>query len=397
MVGNDRSLFSAVVHGAFSSCRPLYDSYEHTAMEDANHDIARTFRTEVRTLFVLGSAGIMLSSLVSASAHAAGISQPHAFEEPSLGSADLPERPSVPVLTVSAGVLPTSPLAVLDRFDEWAQRNVFSFGVRRLRAQSALLAAAERVAELQVLESQGLRTAALDTRLLAEHARLLELAARLVGEEFERGGRPILLTREVTRTTIASVDALASLIEDGSAPRLTDVGEDEALTEEQLIGSGLGGLASLQKLEDRVDAALFPHPEVVPDQVLQLVVAEKLAHAERDVERVLDTLPREGSPFFVIAGDELARASHEALAQARALHRAANDRESLAFLREVRDIVLWLRSEALAVRVDVPVDPDTIVRTEKILNTLERQGLVTSEDRQATHERLRRLLGGNAD
>ena len=358
-------------------------------MENTHHVITNT----ICVCFALGSVGIVPLCSMPVSVHAADISGPHASGESSLASLNSAELPPVPVLTVSAGILPTSPLAFLDRFDEWVQRTIFSFGVRRLRAESALAEAAERIAELQVLESQGLRTAELDSRLLVEHGRRLELAARLVGEEFARGGRPVLLVREVTRTTIASLDALSSLLENDEDIPSADVGEGEVLDVDVRSEDALGVFAMLRALEDRVDTALFPNPAVIPNEVFHLIVIEKLARAERDVERVQNTLPRDGSPSFVVAGDELVRTARDALTHARTLHLSANDREALTFTREIRDIALWFQSGALEVRsADLAKDPRAAARIEWALDDLAHQGLLTTADLASARERFLSVL-----
>jgi hypothetical protein len=101
-----------------------------------------------------------------------------------------------PILVVDAGVLPNSKFYFLDRFDEWMQENVFTFGVNSLRSEAALANASERVSEAQILNAQGLLSNRLANQISLEWQKNLFLAANIAGSETEKGGNPTRLMQQ---------------------------------------------------------------------------------------------------------------------------------------------------------------------------------------------------------
>jgi hypothetical protein len=302
--------------------------------------------------------------------------------------------PPAPVLIVSAGILPTSPLSFLDRFDEGVERTIFTFGVRRLRAESALRHASERVAELQMLDAYGVRTKELTAQLVAEHGDLLEFAARSVGEEFARGGRPVVLMAHVVRTTLASVDALERLFETGEDLALLGLREGDVLgTEQRSWGRRPDDVLGV--MEDRVDVALFPNTAVVPDQILRLVATEKFAAARRDLERAGSSMaPTSQGGLVLVGAEELTTSAHAALQQASALFLGGQYAEALSFTRDARMITRWLGSGRLAVSTKELLDDPEAARTriDQLLGDLTRHGLLTIEETRSARARAQAAL-----
>lgn len=179
----------------------------------------------------------------------------------------------VPVLTVSAGTLPTSPFTFFDHFDEWVEEHVFTFGITQLRAHSLIRHAAERIAELQVLDGQGLRTPEVTMRLFDDYRHSVDGAARIVEQHYLAGRRPSLLAQDLVRTTIASTDALLPFLE---AREETEEGSDRpALTPRAILG-----------VEHRVQEALRSTPGSVPADMLTRASTEFTAAFARRLSRL---------------------------------------------------------------------------------------------------------------
>lgn len=294
--------------------------------------------------------------------------------------------PSVPVLTVSAGILPTSALYALDRADEWVQRNVFTFGVRRLRASSELAHASERVAELQVLDDQGLRTPAVTEALLRDHRRALEHAARVVGDEYARGGRPVALTVAVVRTTLASVDALELLFAQEEVLSIAALREGEDL-DAAVSFPARDVTPALDDIEVRVFSELFPSLAIVPEQVLRLAASEQLARQYRALERTASILRGSPQPAHVrVAAAEVFAAAQNALLQGRQHFAARQYREVFTFTREARTLHRWLRGSALLVPIGGQGENSVQHHIERILQQLASRGLLEQEELASARE-----------
>lgn len=294
------------------------------------------------------------------------------------------ELSPAPVLTVSAGVLPTSPLAPLDRFDEWMERTVFTFGISRLRAHAALSQAAERVAELQTLESQGLRTPEETENLLREEGRLLHDAAEIAGNDLLNGGRPVRLVLQIVRTTIASVDALETLFAESG--ELAASGDDEAPSAAPVIPHVLANL------EDSVDGALFPESAVIPPQLLQRVAAEKIGHAARHVERTSQFVQNAPPERMILASSPLLRASRFALVEAIALYRNGHYEEALTFARETRDIDRTLAATAVFSLDELALEPRAGERVAAAIDDLLGKGFLSLEEARDARDASRQAL-----
>jgi len=91
------------------------------------------------------------------------------------------------VLVVDAGVLPNSKFYFLDKFDEWMQENVFTFGVSSLRAEAVLANASERVSEAQILNAQGLLSDRLADKILSGWRKGLFFSADILGSQMKNG------------------------------------------------------------------------------------------------------------------------------------------------------------------------------------------------------------------
>jgi len=118
------------------------------------------------------------------------------------------------VLVVDAGVLPNSKFYFLDRFDEWMQENVFTFGVSSLRTEAALANASERVAEAQILSARGLLSSQLADRALLEWGKELFLAARVVEGQMEKGNNSAHLIQQTLDIIFSGKEALDEEIRD---------------------------------------------------------------------------------------------------------------------------------------------------------------------------------------
>lgn len=118
------------------------------------------------------------------------------------------------VLVVDAGVLPNSKFYFLDRFDEWMQENIFTFGVSSLRVEAAMANASERVAEAQILNARGLLSKQLAGQILWGWRKDLFLAANIVENQTEKGSNPVHLIQQTLDIIFLGKEALGEEVKD---------------------------------------------------------------------------------------------------------------------------------------------------------------------------------------
>ncbi|MDO8512565.1 MAG: hypothetical protein Q7S57_04785 [bacterium] len=195
-----------------------------------------------------------------------------------------------PILTIDAGVLPTSPFYFLDNFDEWVQKNVFTFGIGSFRAEVFLESAAERVAELQFLNSQGTITNEIAQKLLNSWQNDLVFAAEIVGRDYMRGGRPIKLTDGILRTMLASADAIQAEFNENVVSG----------TESLSLGDNF-----LEGAEEKIVASLIPEDAPVPDAVLKMVVDDLAVEVSQTQIKIDSYLAEESLVGVILFGQKL--------------------------------------------------------------------------------------------
>lgn len=186
---------------------------------------------------------------------------------------------SAPVLNVDAGVLPDSKFYFLDKFDEWVQKNVFTFGIKSFRAEAYLKSASERIAELQFLSAQGRMTDKIAQDLLQSWRNDLNFSASLIANDFARGGRPVRQTDTVARTLIGSIDVIQNEFAEG------ENGDSQ--------GFVLADNYFIDEAEKEIIFNLLREDVVVPEQVWRLVIDNLKFDAERNFERMKHQLENE--------------------------------------------------------------------------------------------------------
>lgn len=253
---------------------------------------------------------------------------------------------AMPVSTVDAGVLPTSRLYFLDLFDEWMQKNIFTFGISSFRANVFLESAEERIAELQFLNAEGTLTEKTAQELIASWRQDLIFSATIAGNEYRRGGRAINLADEITRAMFAGADAIQ-----------TEFGE-----------STIGGAEA----EENIIAMLLPEDANIPDAVLKTVAddfASEIAQAAMQIKNNFADDAVVGSIFF--GRKALLDALEENQKYAQEFYANGNYREALKYYRDCRVILRLAGDRNLALEFSAIVDKnelsDRLARAAKLL------------------------------
>lgn len=284
------------------------------------------------------------------------------------------QLPSRPILTASAGVLPDSNLYFLDKFDEWAQENIFSFGVSTLKVRSLLQSASERAAEVRRLEVNGQLTDKLSRELSEKMLDDLETAATLVGKQYQAGSNPVGLTKEVIRTTLASINSLENSFREAGNFFLSD-------NENSNIETQLGSIQFLGVIEDRVWSELFPEDVSISPDVLKMAVQEKIAVVRSGLDQAESSLNSETG--YVVAGKQLIQNAEEFFAQALLLYRNENYLLVADTLKQARDNYLLLDSPSLQITPLVLTDPEPESRIKEMLYIVQKSGFVDVEQSRA--------------
>lgn len=315
-----------------------------------------------------------------------------ASAQESVASSPTPSLLSIqpPRIVAEAGVLPTSPFFFLDRFDEWAERTIFSFGIPALRARILLVQAAERIAELQALERVGRLTPEATRALLERHTRLLSAASELIGRQLAlKRASPDLLALFV-RTRLAAADVIEErAAEQQGAEELletlpayvedADAAEDEPeeLKAEELLSE------TADALVEEVENDLGLAAEEVPVSVglLRLIAEQKLAKAERDLVRAQQAVEdRRVRGRVVVAEAEIRFSAASAIVTAREFLAAGNAREALSAAALARDVTRLLASGKIVVN---PQAADAPARLDWVLSDLVREGVISLTQRDA--------------
>lgn len=319
----------------------------------------------------------------------------------------LPVRP--PEIIAEPGILPTSPLVVLDRLDEFLERTVFSFGIPTLRGRIALHQAAERIAEMLALERRGDLTPPRIQGLLVAHERLLAIADGVLADQIARGRGSPQLVLLLLRTRLSAADIIAELAEEievevplvgeaegGETPSPVPDGAPlpEAAEEE---AAAVGNLAELlEETADRlVDAEEVLVPAAVlergvPANILRLLAEEKVAKAERDFQRATAKVEERLAHGKILIGEiELQTAAAAALTTARQHLAQANFLEAIAAAREARRISGTLKSGKIAIEPEKLFRPQGEEDAEDIIRGLGEEGFIGRSEEAAALQRAR--------
>lgn len=263
------------------------------------------------------------------------------------------------VLIIDAGVLPVSRLYFLDKFDEWVQKNIFTFGISSFRAEAALSASAERVAELQFLNAQGMLSEKLSKMLLVNWEENISFAARLTGDEFASGRRPVLLADEIIKTALASTDAIQMEFNEN----LT-VGEQTIFLADNL----------LSRVEARVINSVFSETAVVLEQVFRLVVEEIKTDTENTLKKIRAQITTEEKDKIIRVGStQLLNLAEKDNEEAKVFYENNNFRNALDALTEARQAL------RLAVSNELVIEPVVFVDEEELKNRLDEMEVILFE------------------
>lgn len=257
---------------------------------------------------------------------------------------------TAPVLNVDAGVLPTSKLYFLDRFDEWAQENVFTFGIPSFRARAFLENASERVAELQFLNAQGMLKNQIANRLLDKWQRDLVRAATIVGQEYAHGRRPVSLTDGVVRTALASTDAIQSEYTENFI-----VGEERLFLPDDF----------LSKAEEKTYASIFAEGVAIPEAVQRLVVEDVAIDTQRIFDETKEKANTASGEIIHVGFSALVKAAEENQNNARDFYEKGDFQNSLATYEDARTLL------RLASSVNFAIDPAEYLDKQEFLSQLE--------------------------
>lgn len=291
-----------------------------------------------------------------------------------------------PQIVAEAGLLPTSAFSVLERIDEGLQRTLFSFWIPGLRARVALGQAAERIAELQALERDGLLSPDRARGLVEAHDRLIALASGIAARKFAAGSNPLALLLELTRTRLASADILAGLADELESDAELDGEIDSDAGRVAAIVSEVA--ERLVHVEDDLVAAGAAE-ETLPADALRVLAEQKIAKAERDLQRALFTAEEQRAHGKVLIADaELQAAAESALVTARQLFAAGNVAEALALAKDAHRIAGRLAAHDVAVEQDVLASAGGAQRIQQVLDALVDDGVLGSADAAAARRRV---------
>lgn len=327
------------------------------------------------------------------------------------------ENPYVapPPVVAEAGVLPTHPLGrFLDRFDEWFQRNVFSFWIPVLRARIALEQASERIAELHALERNGQLTPAATRSLILAHADLLEIPNGIVARQIVAGNAQRELARLLVRARLSAAEALAELADEleveieleGSPSEPAPDGERDAgpaphrsgapgagpAADLELLPAFLAGVASgLEAIEDVLPEEADGAP--LPPDLLQIFAVQAVAQAERGLLRAQFTVEeRRAHGKVVIADAELRAAAEASLLMSRQFLAGGHYREALLQVNNVREIARRLRSEAIVVEPRLLFTAPGAQVAKEVIEDLVEEGFFGAVEQRAALGRVREVI-----
>lgn len=280
---------------------------------------------------------------------------------------DLTEISGTPVLAVDAGVLPTSRLYFLDKIDEWAQKNMFAFGVNSFRIEAALQNSVERISELQFLNGNEELDDEKATELLERWRDDLIFASSLVGKSYEKGGRPISQTDGVMRTMLMS----ASIIEE-EAQKKYFLDEKKFTLPEDF----------LDKSEEIVLANLLPDSAIIPEQVLAVVVDDIKVDLQQAIEKtrlliqgdIENNVVRFGGKKLLEVASVNKEMSEEFIAK-------GNLRDSMKLLAEARQALRLIDDESVVIDMGSVVDEaDMNVFLDKAAEKLLNSGFIDIDE-----------------
>lgn len=280
-----------------------------------------------------------------------------------------------PILTIDAGVLPTSPFYFLDRFDEWVQKNIFTFGIGSFRAEVFLESAAERVAELQFLNSQGTLTNEIAQKLLNNWQNDLAFSATLVGRDYMRGGRPVKLTDGILRTMFASADAIQIEFNENA------VSGTETLSVEDNF---------LVEAEEKIVASLIPEDAAVPDAVLKMVVDDVAVEVRQTQIKIENNLSDESLIGVIRFGQGLlVNSVKENQNIAQSFYEKGDYRNALESYDDCRRAQQFISNNDLLIEISTITDKKELVGLlDKITLQLASSGLLDAGGLVAERDRI---------
>jgi hypothetical protein len=277
------------------------------------------------------------------------------------------EPVSTPILAIDAGVLPTSPFYFLDKFDEWVQKNIFTFGINSFRAQVFMQSSAEKISELQFLNAQGMLTDKIAQKLLKAWENDLAFSASLVGEEYLHGRRPINLTDEIFRTMLASADAI-QLEFNGKA-----IGGDDAL----VLSDNF-----LDEAEKKIIASLLPENAGIPEGVLKLVSDNMVFDVRQMLKKsIISTDDESGIAISVVGGQLLRNSVVENQKIAQAYYDNGDYRNAIGSYSDCRLALRLMTNRNLAIEPMAFTDMGELeIRLDQAMMLLTNSGLINADE-----------------
>jgi len=280
------------------------------------------------------------------------------------------QLPTRPILTASAGILPNNGFYFLDKFDEWTQENIFSFGVSTLKVQSLLESASERAAEIRQLEVSGQLTDKLSRELTEKMMNSLEAAAIIVGNQYRSGSNPVKLTQNVIRTTAASINSLDNSFREAGSFFLEDNGKSN-------VEAKLGSIQFLGVVEDRVWSELFPEDVVIAPDILKMAVQERIAETRSGLDQSSGLISLDNN--FIVGGKQLIQNAEESFAQALLLYQNNNFQLAIDLLKQARNNYLFLNSPSIQIDPFIFTELEPEKRIKEMLSIVQKKGYIDDE------------------
>lgn len=270
------------------------------------------------------------------------------------------------VLVVDAGVLPNSKFYFLDRFDEWAQENIFTFGINSLRAEAALMNASERVAEAQILNAQGLLSSRLAERSLVSWRRDLFLAANIVGNKIEKGDNPIYPIQQTLNIVFSGKEALNEEIKDS----ILIVSNDRGMLEDYLW-----------ETEEKTLSLISNDDDIKFKSALETLTKGQIYFAEKIItERKRELSISSDNGKFQFAGPEMIDVAEKGIEQVKKFVENNDFKNALDAMEDVRSAI-HLSGIGTLLFDEANDSDDTIIseRIRKAEETITNSGLLDVE------------------